>query len=518
MASQGPSRKLDAKYYRSMWEKASTPTLSNKSVSNFVDEMIQKLRSTPAAVMEDKGNSQQEAIDDITKFLYDEPNRNIDSCVRWAILHCAAAQSIEEGESPERNAPALLVQAIAGREGHLAFEVLNSESTSTLQEECKARRKDPDNASAGPDHSRFGKDLKENPFFQAVHASRNAAATKSMLDSLKQYCSEQVKLRPAKRRSLLRKTTSCQDANTKTQEESDESHELLLIVLQKRFTIVNNAYTALQLASDNEAEKHRKLGVLKELLGCHGIADNDDTFDEAMKDGRVEVVKVILSQKGLSDKFVTSENIIKAMDNIGETSSSNSGKEDDIRVRRLAVLYELLKKSDDQNGKHRRVFNSQVAQKIIELNLEDAWNMRPDNAELRDTCLLHIAVYHQHVNFVERFLEDYPASVSRKALVPGTKMAKRHNNKNSRDNTGEEQRDQQGYYPLWYNRKKWDEGNWVDRKKPGPDESIRRLLVEATIRQVDKMQRLSGLFREAEGKPTLVFVPKCPDTRYDRIC
>ncbi|KAJ0119897.1 Peptidase S8/S53 [Diaporthe amygdali] len=488
MASQEQFKKPDAKSFRDFWEK-------DRQVPGLTDRLIQTLRSASAVRKKETvdHNSLNAIINDIIKFLYHE-NSEIDSCVRWAILHRAVQVEIEKGETPQDNAPALLVGAIADEEKYLAFETLNPMS-SALRQECKRRL---DSKSHSPDHSQFGKDLKKSPFFEALanleepDSSSNPAAFEAMVSRLETYCKEQIQVLPNKRRGLLQITS--QDANSNPQNNSDTALGLLLNVLRRPCSFGGKKFTALYLASQDEVERTGDLGILKVLLKYPGITDlpSDTTFDDAMQGGKVKVIKAMLSVEELRGRFVTSENITKAMDNIVLDGDS------DIKDRMEKVLNELLLHSNNL-PKARSVFDDQVAQKIIERNLVEAWDKRPESAKLNDQCLLHIAVYHQRVNFVERFLKDYPASVSCKALVPGTGPPKQPINKNSSDKTGAEQRQPEGYYPLWYNRKEWDGMRWVDRTSdPNESSFIRQLLAPATIRQVEKMQRLLGIFREAE--------------------
>lgn len=142
-----------------------------------------------------------------------------------------------------------------------------------------------------------------------------------------------------------------------------------------------------------------------------------------------------------------------------------------------------------------KLFDNAVAQKIIELN---PWEKRPRKINqvtgaLDETNLLHSAVYHQRLDFVRMFIDTFSSSVAKKALVPNTERPRTDN--------GNAAVKAEGHYPLWYNRKVFEGSEWVDRPKDktGVQQKIRNELVLATIRQVEKMQRLSGIFRESEG-------------------
>ncbi|KAK3938154.1 hypothetical protein QBC46DRAFT_441511 [Diplogelasinospora grovesii] len=199
------------------------------------------------------------------------------------------------------------------------------------------------------------------------------------------------------------------------------------------------------------------------------LGEAPDSLDK----GEVEVVNMFLEHDSLRKTFVTSENIIHAMDKISQLRTPNEVSDD----RPETIIYSLI-----QHAVTSDVFNSAVVKKIIELNLQDVWSkwrkLHP-NVQLDTSCLLHLAVLHQNLEFVKIFAVDYPESVTAKAAIPGT--------------------DGHRYHPLWYNNRNWDssKSKWVDWS--GSPE-IRTEIVTATIRRTEKMQVLSEILQQSAEK------------------
>lgn len=483
--------------YEEFWEKAArTPgtwsetALLAAAVSNLTAQIIIFLR-------DDRG----QASKNISRFLFGDGNGNgkragegIDNCIRWAILFDAAKREPAAGsESHERNAPASLVGIILDQEKGLAFEALGPGAK--LIDECQCRGKSHE-ASGGIDHSKLESEgFKGSPFHNAVTSATNAGVVKSMIDHMRLYCQDQARL-PMDQRRRFPFWTSLS---------SENPEELLLKALQEPVKgYYNSKVTVLWLASTNDLEAKGRLETLAVLLQHPGITqvNYEKTFEEAMLGGRIKVVEAFLASEALRNKYLNSENITKAMDSTDQKSIQEYGDIidyfDDIEIRRRAIvnlLLECVDKYDPQSN----IFNNAVVQKIIELNLVDAWEKRPKKTHhgvsqgLDETNLLHSAVYHQRLDFVRMFIDSFPSSIAKKALVPNTERP-RTKNGNSTVKT-------EGHYPLWYNRMVFKCSEWEDRPKDRTDvqQKIRNELVLATIRQVEKMQRLSGIFRESGG-------------------
>lgn len=495
--------------YETAWERgleaAKTPGGSNSAllaatISNVTAQIITSLRNSRGeGCRDDLGQISKK----ITRFLFGNINGNgngkssgedIDSCIRWAILYDAAKREpAEPGESHERNAPALLVGIILEQEKGLAFETLGPQSK--LVDECKCRGQNHGGpGSEDTEHSNLERELGyyKSPFHNAVKRAANAGAIKFMIDHMRLYCKDQARL-PMDRRRFSFWTSA----------PSENPEELLLKALQDPLPGYNSKVTALSLASTDEMEAKGRLETLAVLLQHPGITqvNYEKTFEEAMLGGRVKVVEVFLANGALRNKYVNSENIIKAMDSTNQKSIQEYrdivGNFPDIERRRRAIvnlLLECVDKCDPQSN----IFSNAVVQKIIELNLVDAWEKRPKKTNhgaeaLDETNLLHSAVYHQRLDFVRMFIDSFPSSVAKKALVPNTERPRTDN--------GNATVKAEGHYPLWYNRKIFKSSEWEDRPKDktGVQQKIRNELVLATIRQVEKMQRLSGIFRESGG-------------------
>lgn len=499
----GEGSPADQAEYEGVWEKglkaAKAPgTGSNNTallaaaVSNLTAQIITSLRTARAKGERDDGD---QASKNIARFLFGKgksSGEGIDNCIRWAILYDAAKRepAADSAESHESNAPTSLVGIILDQEKGLAFETLGPRAK--LVEDCKCRGKS--HGSEGIDHSKLEKEgFKGSPFHNAVKSAANAGAIKSMIDHMRLYCQDQARLPKDQRRRFPFWTSPS----------SDNPEELLLKALQEPVKGYDSKVTVLWPASTNDLETKGQLETLAVLLQHPGITqvNYDKTFEKAMLGGRVRVVEAFLGNQELRNKYANSENIIKAMDSTNQDSiqeyEDDVGHFQDIERRRRDIVNLLLECIDEYDPRS-NIFDNAVAQKIIELNLVDAWEKRPRKINqvtgaLDETNLLHSAVYHQRLDFVRMFIDTFSSSVAKKALVPNTERPRTDN--------GNAAVKAEGHYPLWYNRKVFEGSEWVDRPKDktGVQQKIRNELVLATIRQVEKMQRLSGIFRESEG-------------------
>jgi hypothetical protein len=143
------------------------------------------------------------------------------------------------------------------------------------------------------------------------------------------------------------------------------------------------------------------------------------------------------------------------------------------------ILQNLVKRA-----KTLKAVNNKIAETMIKHDLKEIWDNRPKEWDelLKTDSLLHLAVLHQKLPFVEDFLIDYPSSVLHPAAL--------------RKNSDTEER-----YPLWYNHKEWDETSlkFVDRKVEG-SRDIRDAIVSSTIRQEKDMQELMRIFQTSDGE------------------
>lgn len=319
-------------------------------------------------------------------------------------------------------------------EGYLCFETPQAAMSGPIRNGnilFKGSCKDP------AKHWKYSK-KKSTPFHEAV-SNGNHEIVRRVIQSLERYCEQQVTVAVDDRRPLF------QSANSK--------EELLVHVLRQQDPSTKR--TALQEAA---GDQQVNLEILKELLRYPGIADPpDSTFKDALEDGIEIVVQTFLENDALSDRFVTSDNLIRAMelqheafrsarvmhqDKHNPDQNKSEGMEQETS-RRTKIVYTLV-----EHAKTNHVFNKEVVQKIIECNLDEVRKKRRPQVQLDTSRLLHLAVFYQNVNFVRKFVAEFPDSVSQKALVPRMEKPKD-------DGKGH------GYYPLWYNNKMWENSRWL---------------------------------------------------------
>lgn len=437
--------------------------VKHKDLTNFASDLDYHALKLSRDISRELGspNFRGQLLKQITEFLRDEQGENgIDSCVRWLILFNISQPPPGGGgadESKSQQGQIRLVQIIADMEPYLPFEnphYPTNVGTNDIKKSCTRPKL----------HWQYRK-KPSTPFNEAAKWG-NIHLIRSMIEHLGKYCEKQKNVNPEERRLFL-------------QSPSQSSKELLWHVLRKKVEVEDRRkISALEQARIGYEKPN--LDTLAELLkyaGVEGLPDTDETFMSAVNDGAVGVVEQFLQSDGMCKHFVTSKNIIEAIKKL-QKNDGDRGNQDVPRGCREEVVHTLVKKA-----KTAEVFTTEVAQKIIELNLDKVWKARDENVDMQNSCLLHLAVYYQRSSFVKIFLDAYPSTLLKKALVPVTGQLG--------DNTD-------GYYPLWYNNKQWEgPSGWVDRK-PSPE--IRRLLVSATIKQSKKMHSLSEIFRESAGK------------------
>ncbi|KAI0849800.1 hypothetical protein F5Y00DRAFT_234886 [Daldinia vernicosa] len=249
--------------------------------------------------------------------------------------------------------------------------------------------------------------------------------------------------------------------------------------------------TALRLAAD--AEDGDKLGALYALLDFDTrlAGPPDNTFQCALEDGKINVVNAFFKYEKLREQFATSKNVVQAMGRV-KKGSLKQKKQEPGRLKKRPTNLESDNDSYQQIVRSligcTTTFDEQVVEKIIELDLEEAWEKLPVDMKKHETPktrgLLHLAVRHQNLGFVEKFLRLYPNSVTFQADLPAAER-------------GSAQRE--SCYPLWHNNKAIVNSEVKDRNtEDSPDKiKIRNAIVTATIKGVGKMQRLSEIFQDS---------------------
>jgi hypothetical protein len=386
------------------------------------------------------------AVTDITEFLTDPSSTTsqtklkdpkIDDCIRWLVLYLAVQETVLEQEDKdieplmadakdenidtETNVYILITRIILSIAPYLAF--MNPTTSPQLDSEVR------NSCIQKTGHEIVTKKVKTTPFHEAA-ANGNGKAIKYMVHE------GSLKVWPNQRREF--------------------------IDIIRRKDPGPYAKTALRLAA---LEAKDGLGALHALLNFDtGVAKSldgqppDDTFKEALLSGRTDVVDVFLGKDELWGTYITSDNLLDAMDRWGRLPPNDTQRE----------TLEKAIKSLITHVNSPSVVNHQVVEKIIELNLTDVWHSK---IKLEPSGLLHLAVRHQSVFFVNEFLQQYDHLVTEK---------------------------KEGYYPLWHNNKVFRASRWEDREEPTEERKrIRNAIVPATIKKVQEMQKLSAIFQDS---------------------
>ncbi|KAL5087759.1 hypothetical protein Trisim1_007415 [Trichoderma cf. simile WF8] len=455
--------------YRKKWEETLNGTISYRSIktnserlSNDIMEYLSK-------------EADKEIIKEgIKRFICDKAMK-IDSCVRWLMLSHIISH-LDDDDDDGANDQLLLIQIICEIDATIPF--INIYSPLTLPGDS------PYTVCKLEEHKPLRKKAKEGsmPFYSAIQEG-NAKVAKCMLE-----CLEKLKKSPPPGSSASALVTHFPRQNPSSQK------------------------TALEEIVDSDNPNADLLDVLlssREITSSPG-----ESFQNAIKKGLVGVVDKFLEIPTIRDRYVTSDQILQALSNISSDPSlevwSISNRENkeitepetkheirekmlETREHQIKLVNSLIKKvkSEDVNGK--------IINKIIELNLVETWASIPEEAKIETDNLLHLAVYHRKIQFVELFLEKYKSSVTTKAAlyqIEGIKY------KDKEDKDKENRENHHYYYPLWYNKKRWNGSSWVTNDPEGSKdaEKIRTAIVTATIKQVEKMRVLSDILQESSEK------------------
>ncbi|KAL9120736.1 MAG: hypothetical protein Q9187_002706 [Circinaria calcarea] len=434
------------------WKKCREKNSFKKELyDDVVSDLYKPIRGALETAIGGEQERRTKTISGIKDFLKDEKKQNeIDDCIRWVILFKAvedtslgnaeekgeeavAKEAAKEGIDSERNANILITRIIIEIASHLAFDNPYRHCESALawkKDKITSRCKYP------KIHRQHKAVMKTTPFHEAA-GNGNGKAVKHMI-YLGAHLAADESGKPLQRESLLR-------------------------VLRLPNPDPQSKKTALWLAANAE---EGDLGALKALLNFDtGIADpSDGTFEDALKEGRADVVNAFLQPEKLRKVFITSKHIIQAMDPL-----SNAAPNSKTRQQRVDVINTLISQATTND-----VINDQVVKRIVELNLKDVWAKKSPDIKLNTSGLLHLAVQHQNIDFVEMFLRDYPDSITEK----------------KNDN-----------YPLWHNNKILIESKISDRKTKEwrEKDKIRDMIVTATIKskKIDKMQDLLQIFQDS---------------------
>lgn len=403
-------------------------------------------------------------ISEIKNFLKDENRMHeIDDCIRWLVLDkavqdcqlgtedigfaAAQTEAAKEIITEERNICIIIIRIIIEISPHLSFINLYTHHTFPKSFPHPERKLLVRKCHFDKVHSRSEKgDFKSTPLHRAA-GNGNGKAIKHMIHEGRQFQPD-----------ILLQILKLNDPDPKTEK------------------------TALSLAAIAEAGD---LGGLHALLGYNtGIADMPDTtFKEALEKGRGNVVEVFLQQTGLRNKFATTDYILLAiqpldhMDEITNQDTDEDANEDALSRERyekqVEVINTMIKAADQQSRT-----DEKVVEKIIQLNLEEVWNKNESIFKSDTSGLLHLAVQHQKIGFVKKFLQ-YDESITTQS---------------------------HDHYPLWHNNNIMGNSAPIhrvleDERSQNTQREIRDLIVAATIKskKVNKMQDLLEIFQLSDG-------------------
>lgn len=346
----------------------------------------------------------------------------------------------------ETNVGILIIKIIIGLAPRLPFK-----SSSDLR--CKAKS---EGSKVEEPHGQI-KSKKSTPFHEAARFGNEKAIAYMIHHALQSYQTE------------IRKDEGIDRANA--------AHDRLLDIMKKPVPQSYGGDTALYLAA--MAEEPRVSNALVVLLDFDTrLADPPDkTFKFAAGNGLLSIVDKFLEYERLKAKFATGDNLLKALDDLG-TAKKESCSSDQLQSKQNIVFHLM------QSNK----LDDKVIDKIIELDLSNVWESVKGKmgSEIEKRGLLHRAVRHQNVGFVKKFLEEYPNSVTHRALL--------------RDD--ERTSDVDTCYPLWHNNKVFVDNSWRDRPASSKRNTIRSLIVNATIKSKDikRLRDLPEIFHNSNGK------------------
>ena len=410
-------------------------------------------------------------VTQLTNLVEDKDYKNgIDDCIRWLLLYSAIENDLygkeTEAQGPsaamndsldlERNVYIQITQIVVSIAPYLAFEnPYKSAGTSDIKKGCSDKA-----------HKEHKKSAKSTPFHMAAKEG-NARAVEQMISQSRRFCKEQLTIK--KRRTIV----SDHDAALEASRPNHQDHDLLLEILRQPDPASTSGETALHLAAIAEEGCQRTIRALLDF-DTRVASSPDKTFEYALKNGLVPVVETFLGYESLRKAFVTSPNVIQAMEQLGDLQLVDSDRES-----RVEIVHSMINFADTHE-----ILDDTVVEKIIELKLQDIWKQKKLGNRLDTSGLLHLAVRHQNVDFVEMFLQDYPDSVTH--TVPY------HTAEGAEKTTGK--------YALWHNNFVSEGSQLVDRKESEEKRQIRNAIVVKTIKRVKKMQKLSDIFQDSGGR------------------
>ncbi|KAI0465847.1 hypothetical protein F4859DRAFT_499445 [Xylaria cf. heliscus] len=384
----------------------------------------------------------------------------IDDCILWVILLGVVARD----PSGYGEVEAEVTKEILEHHPYLAFENLN---TSPLADKCPFF-----------DDQRHIQcwELKTNkstPFHEAASLN-NVEALGYLITAIENY-SQQVDKNPETLRQYPPWLNASLGNNTQG--------TLLLQIVRGNLACRNNS--ALDLAAEAESGDGETLECL--LTRIPDIVDKSEgTFASVVETGKVEIVAKFLKHGEAHKLFAQSKHIIEAIKLVPSSDHQQHHRRLDIVKR----LLETAKKNDSA------YFDLEVAGAIIERDLLEIWDSLFSGVSDPPCGLLHLAVQHGKLQFVQNVLNVHPEFVTKKSALPMLDRSDRPHHAPG----------QSEYYPLWYNNNAQGnyERNGHSELTPLPDygkrNEIRSEIITHTVRQVRTMKVLSEILAES-GEP-----------------
>lgn len=263
---------------------------------------------------------------------------------------------------------------------------------------------------------------KLTPFHLAAKHG-NHLLLKTMFQNAKLYYNKQV----------LQSEATPEQGATATDLHTDRSMDVRLGQLEvvvKADPAAQYGETAFFYAVHGACSPYETLQVLLAFTGTETPA-NDKGFTEAVEQGLDLAVEAYLDAGMQLESKAFVSCLRRALGKLGDdivgwAKGRSVCSERDCR---LNIVKSFVRRADVPEK-----FTKEIVQQIIENDLVEVWDLKCEDVPLQRVkdSLLHLAILHQKDNFVERFVDAYPSSLTIPCKVP-------YNGSHEK------------MYPLWYN-------------------------------------------------------------------
>src|SRR3569833_658156 len=451
-----------------------------KSLNGLVEEI--KLAATEVLKSSGKSPSTKPAREAVKTFLDDEEqDYKIDDCVRWHLL----LQAVRIDQSPDPDtvmAMKALGELIVEARPYLAFE--------NPYEPNKPERFFDKQCSLRAQHA-LVKD--KSVIFHVAARCGNAAVIAAVVEHCRRLYDRHEP-----------DTDQPQPHRRDIDSSETPSKHLRLVTEPDPEFSDSSAHWSAATAAEGSVE------TVEALLKVGGLAATEmarSCFHSAVDKGLAPIARKFLDYgdptgRGTDNLFATDKNIILAIEKIDKevrVRGQSSSKAGYSRTLREQIVRDLVRAV-----KNPATFNAKVVQAIIQYAPVDMWPANGVSTDVEDS-LVHLAVFYQKFDFVEKFVTDakYTKSLSLECPLSGDGLLE-----------GESEA-RKLHYPLWYNNHKWvQKKNDFEPWKPPkgypkntqstlPADSvrirIRNKVVEETINVVDNMGKLSDIYHNSVG-------------------